>query len=215
MAFIHTIKVVSEKRTGTMVSATRTSEGRKYLACVVVTTTEASIRIAEEKKASTQAELAKAKKAQAELAAALGLTVEEALAQAKVAQERWYGPGGWFDTSQEIRKERNLGYTHISEFEHDIMARMLKNGFVYPYGTEGIGGVSTLQEQIRRCEGSLDYNKIPVLGSQGVLSWHGSVQLAQKAMAGYDHWQAKGDTLEIRTDITIVEKTPKKRAPKA
>lgn len=215
MALIHTIQIANEKHSGSTVSSTRKSETRKYLACLVATTTEASLRIDAEKLAQTEKERAEWQAKLDELTAKLGMTVEQAEAQHKAESDRWYNrEDGLFATKDRIRKERAAKgageWNHVSD--DTVKADMLARGLVDPYNRNGAFGIHEAAQKVEWLTKTLaDWNS-PRLGSQAVLSWHGTVGLAQKALTSREatYAQSKGDTVAIRTDITITE--TKKRA---
>ena len=69
--------------------------------------------------------------------------------------------------------------------------------------------------EVKHLESALATWATPVLGSQGVLSWHGTVAHAHKALSAREagHFVQHGYKVEVRTDITVRETA--KRAPKA
>lgn len=218
MALIHSIQVVSEKKCNGTVSATRKSENRKYLACIVATTTEASLRIDAEKLAETEKKRAEWVTKLNDLLTKTGMTVEQAEAQHKADSERWYNrEDGLFETKNRIRKERAAKgageWNHVTDEE--VKADLFARGFVDPYNREGAFGIHEAAQQVEWLTKTVANWKSPILGSQGVVSWHGTTALAAKAMTSRECEAARrnGDTLEIRTDIVITE--TKKRAPKA
>jgi hypothetical protein len=214
MALIHTIQVVDEKRNHSTVSSTRKSETRRYLACIVATTTEASLKIDAGKKAAVEAELVTAKARLAELTAKFGMTPEEAEAKHEVESDRWYNrEDGIFETGQRIRLAKSGStYGHVHNLDSIVKADLLARGFVDPYDKSGTYGICDVYSTVRRCEATLKGWFKLTLGSEGVISWHGTTDLAQKAMGSLDYIRERGDTLAIRTDITITE--TKKRAKK-
>jgi hypothetical protein len=217
MALIHTIQIQSEKRCSGTVSATRKSETKKYLACIVATTTEASLKVDADKKAAIEKELADWQVKLAALIAKLGITVEQAEATHKADSERWYNrEDGLFATKDRIRKERAAKgageWNHVTDTE--VKADLFARGFVDPYDRNGAYGIHEASERVEWHTRTLANWKAPVIGSQGVLTWCGNLGLAQKAIGGKEaQWaQKQGDTVAIRTDITITE--TKKREKK-
>jgi hypothetical protein len=219
MAIIHTIQIANEKNSGSTVSSTRKSESRHYLACLVATTTEASIRIAQEKKADLEKQLVAAQAVLTAECARWNTTAEAATANHEALSERWYNhEDGIFPTQDKYRKayeaEKKVQWTAI-RFEKEAREDLEARGIMYPYDKENSSySVVEAASKVNGLQGSLERHTIPVLGSQAVLSWHGNVGLAQKALASREatYAQSRGDNVAIRTDITITE--TKKRAPK-
>lgn len=213
MALIHTIQIASEKSSGSTVSSTRKSETRRYTACIVATTTEATIMHFEQVREKAMAKKAQAEKVIELLTAKLGMTVEEARAKLDTTASAWHK--AFFAAKDEIRAKRGQQYGHVTDAEGAAWAK--KNGAVNPYENE-FGGKSELlllseaAHDLFSAERTIG-NPIPSLGSEAVLSWHHSVPLAEKALASHDHVARQGDKLTVRTDITVTE--TKKRAPKA
>jgi len=215
--FIHTIQIVSEKNSNGTVSSTRKSENRQYAACLVATTTEASLRIDAEKLAQTEKERAEWTAKLNTLLAKLGMTVEQAEAQHKADSDRWYDrKEGFFETKTRIRQERHAKgageWNPVSD--EDAKKDLFARGFVDPYDREGAFGIHEAAGRVEQLTKTIANWKSPRLGSQGVISWHGSVALAQKALGSREaQWaQKQGDTVQIRTDIEVRE--TKKREKK-
>jgi hypothetical protein len=211
MALIHTIQVVSEKRSGSTVSSTRKSETRRYLACIVTTTTVRTLELDAAKKADIETELSELRKPMlADLRAKFGnITVEAAQAWHKAASERWYNQvDGRFPTMDKFRDaykaKHDLSSFHpFQNFEVEAEADMIARGFEHPF--KGQYEIVEAASRIESCERQLAHWYKLVLGSQAVVSWHGNVGLAQKAMGSLDYLRTRGDEVTIRTDITITE----------
>ena len=211
MALIHTIQIANEKNQNSTVSSTRKSETRKYLACLVATTTEATVQLLAQKRAKIEAELVMWK---ASLKVALELhnmTVEEAKAHHEVICEPWYKAK--FATNERIRTEvTGKSWGHVANLDARVEAELVAQGLENPY--TGSWAICSAASQVEARERQLARWSSPPVGSQAVLSWHGSVSLADKALSSREaSWaREQGDTVMIRTDITITE--TKKRAPK-
>ena len=210
MALIHTIQITNEKHVSGTVSSTRKSETKKYLACLVATTTEASLKVEADKKAATEKELADWQAKLTALTAKLGMTVEQAEAQHKAYSERWYDPtDGFHETKNRIREERHANgaekWNHVTD--NEIQADLYARGFANPYDREGSFGIHEAASKVEWLTKTLASWRTLVLGSQGVLTWCGSVALAQKALGGKEStWaQKQGDSVAVRTDIDIKE----------
>lgn len=173
MAFIHTIQVANEKKSGSTVSSTRKSENRRYLACIVATTTEASLAINAEKYEEIAGKLVDAKIQASNLSAKLGMTLEQATAHYEAAKKEWYDRDGSPD----------------------------------PHDMDGPYGLVRLHADMDLYKRHIARRQTLTIGSQAVVSWHGTVSLAQKALGSRECvWaQQRGDTLAIRTDIEITE----------
>jgi hypothetical protein len=87
MAIIHTIEVATG--TGETHTETRKSASHHYVACLVRTVTEETVRHEQESRAKAQAMLEANKATVAELTAKQGVTVEQAKAAHKEAVEAW------------------------------------------------------------------------------------------------------------------------------
>lgn len=209
MALIHTIQIAEEKKSGSTVSSTRKSENRRYTACIVATTTEATIAWYESALENAAAKKAGAEARIALLTEKLGMTVEAAKAKMDEMSTAWFK--AFFDAKTELRGGT---YKHVTDAEGEALAR--KNGAVNPYKNEdGSKSDLALLNQAAHDLHAANHNlKVvtPKLGSQAVLSWHHTVALAHKAMASHDHIARRGDKLEVRTDIEVTE--TKKRAKK-
>jgi len=217
MAFIHTIQITNEKHVSGTVSATRKSENRKYAACLVATTTETSLKVDAEKLANTVKERDEWQAKLTALITKLGMTVEQANAQHQADSDRWYNrEDGLFPTTERLRNERIAkgDGRWVQVPDQDVKADLLARGFADPYDREGAFGIHEAAQRVEMLNRTLTNWKSPVLGSQGVLTWCGSVALAQKAMGAREaEWARKqGDTVQIRTDIEIKE--TKKREKK-
>lgn len=213
MALIHTIQIAVEKKSGNTVSSTRKSENRRYTACIVATTTEATIAYHEAERAKGVMMKADAEARIARLSEKLGMTAEEADKKLSALGSAW-NKARWA-AQDAIRAERNQPYGHVTDAEGE--ARAKKNGAVNPYYNED-GSKSDLYflamagHDLRSAEYMIERNAAPALGSEAVLSWHHSVALADKAMASHAHVAKRGDKLTIRTDIEVRE--TKKRGMK-
>jgi len=217
MAIIHTIKLdKASKRNKGVVTAKRTSQSRTYGACLVVTTTDASVADDQRRKAETLAKLLKAETLRDALLAALGMTVEQARALCKEASDRWYNnEDGFFATNKRIRTERTgspRGY--VSGLDNLSKADLLARGFVDPYADGGPNSLIATHNVVECLTDALATWQDMEAGGQSVISWHRDVSLANKAVGGREarYFTSRGDTVVVRTDIDVRE--TKKRAKK-
>jgi hypothetical protein len=215
MALIHTITV--NTGLGTTYTEKRQSENRRYTACLVVTTTEETVRLNAERKVKAEAELVKWPMKLAARVKQHGMTVEQAKAWTKDATEKWYGPAskreGYWKALDQARPE--VGDQHHSERAskraHEIMVSW---GFSDPYDYDkNPCGIVQASDNVLSLTSILTGWKVPTVGQQGVYSWHANVNNAQKAIGGLNHVRAYGDSIEVRTDITVRETV--KRTSKA
>lgn len=212
MKIVHSIGLASEKRISGTVTATRTSTTRRYTACLVATTTERSLEIAAAKKVALETAIVTA---EANLATALakypGMTIEAAEAEHTATSERWYArEDGYFATSDRIRKEREAKGESTWVREGEVKADLLARGIKEPFDKNTSYAICAAASELKVARNKLEWHveRMPKLGSQGVISWHATPALAQKALGGREaqHIAKLGDKIEIRTDITIVEK---------
>lgn len=201
---------------------TRKSESRHYTACVVSTVTDATIASYAAKKTEIEAELAAARVVCAERMALYGMTVEQATAWHKDVSAKWYGRDenthakleapGYHDVFEELRAGRS---NFFGEAAHEATTKaMIKRGYVKPYDVESPYGILYAAQAVASREKTLADWRDPVLGAQGVLSWHGTAALAHKEIGSGTarHFAEEGYKLEVRGDIAVRETV--KRAPK-
>jgi hypothetical protein len=225
MALVHTIQI----QTSNPAHATRKSENRRYTACLVVTVTEASVRVNADRKAKAEAELVDWTAKLAARLAQHGMTHEQAEVWEKDASDRWYGrwtarrardivvgkgfDGPYWEAVDQARKELNriCNDDQVTKRAHAIM---VAQGFADPFDyAKNPSGIVEAAGKVEHLTDTLAAWKVPVPGTQWVYSWHGSVGLAQKAVGPLDHTRADGHRIDVRTDIAVRETA--KRAPKA
>ncbi|MFI5244441.1 MAG: hypothetical protein ACHQQR_04390 [Gemmatimonadales bacterium] len=213
MALVHTIQINGDARMGKVVSATRKSENRRYVACLVVTVTEATVAHFAAEKVKTEAELADYRvKLEERRAAHNGMTVEAAKAWHDKVSDAWYA-----DPLREAAMQRAFARRIYNNAAHDLArTEMIAAGKVAPYVVASPYGIEEAAAQITRLEGILERWPEKVVGNQGVLSWHGTVGNAQKALGAREAggFTARGYKVEVRTDIAVRE-TAKRGAKKA
>lgn len=223
---IHTIQIAGNDRVKGVVSATRKSDSRRYTACIVATTTERTLQVNADRKTKAQADLADWRAKLAERTAKHnGMTVEQATAWEKDASDKWYGRDtelpkggtgfdvGYFGACEQARKELNCRYGDTDKVRARATEIMISRGFADPYDKTSPAGIVEAAEMIKRLEESLSAWKTPVLGRQGVVSWHANVTNASKSLSSVEYLTVReGKKLEIRTDIEIRETA--KRAKK-
>lgn len=220
---IHTIELAVEKSSRNTVSSTRETTGRRYVACLVATTTEASLRIAEKTKVEMEAKVVATKKALDAEIAKWGVSVEQAEANHKERSDRWYNNvDGVLETGSRLRKalEEKTGRPNYGSMRDEATADMIARGFVDPYDKVNTDyGVVAASFEHTSAVRTLEYHVAVMaqapLGSQAVISWHQSEALAQKALGARDAdaCRKRGDKVEIRTDISVRERAT--RAKKA
>lgn len=210
---VHTVSV-SDGKGGTHIEK-RTSESRAYTACVVVTVTEATVRISQEGCVSASKSYEEWTAKLNERMAALGMTVEQAKAQHEAESARWYdSKEGVFPTFEKLQVAAGRR-GHISQFDAAIKKDMLARGFVDPYDKAGANGIVEANWEATRLAHNLANWRTPVLGAQHVISWHSTPALAHSATSSRDanSYRKAGYAVSVRTDITVTEKKP--RAKKA
>lgn len=221
---IHTIELAVEKSSRSTVSSTRETTGRRYVACLVTTTTEASLRIAEKTKVELEAKVETTKKVLDAALAKWGCTAEEAEAAHKARSDRWYrSEDGLFETESRIRREyeaKNGGRMYLGSVKKEAAADLIARGFEDPYDKVGSNyevcvAAYEHKSAVNQLEWHVAVMKQAPLGSQAVLSWHQTEALAQKALGSHaaDACRKRGDKVEIRTDISVRERAT--RAKKA
>jgi hypothetical protein len=224
---IHTIQIVGDIRVKGVVSATRKSDNRRYTACIVATTTERSLQVNADRKAKAQADLTDWRVKLAERTARHnGMTVEQAKTWERDTTDKWYGRdkelpkgGSGFDVGywaalDQARKELNCRHGDTDKVRARATEIMVARGFADPYDKTSPAGIVEAAEMIGRLEESLSTWKTPVLGAQGVVSWHANVANASKSLSSVEYLTVReGKKLEIRTDIEIRETA--KRAKKS
>ena len=141
MALIHTITVNTD--TGSTISATRTSENRRYMACLVITTTEASVRVNAMRRAAAEVSLIAWRETLAERRKLhRGMTVEQAQSWTKDITNKWYGQ----NDDGSFKKDVYTYWTALDQARHEVGDRhhsdraskraheiMIKRGFADPY----------------------------------------------------------------------------------
>lgn len=211
MKIVHSIELSGgEKRISGTVSATRTTTGRRYTACIVATTTEKSVEIAKAEYAGWEAELAKQTKLLADATARFNMTLEEAKAHTDAAWDAEYKETQ--KIQQKIREANPaLRYVNVVEIKHLIVAEYAKLGLPKAFDKENTPyAIVDAAREIESLTWRLANRKPLPLGTQGVVSWHVTTELAQKALGALDHLRKTGDRLDIRTDIKVEERLTKK-----
>jgi hypothetical protein len=201
---IHTI-ILSDGKGGTG-EARRESASRTYACCIVITVTRATVEYWDAKKLLATSDLARAKADLARLTSKLGLTPAQAKAEVKRLTEIWFNDkDGLFVTENRLRGDRYV------DVRVPAKADMLARGFVDPWDQEGPEGIVEAAEAIERLTRSLACWGTPAVGSEGVVSWHQSVALGNKALGGREvGWRLKeGYTAAVRTDVKVREVTPR------
>lgn len=207
MALIHTIALVNERSLNGTVSSTRTSASRRYTACVVATATAEAVRLDQAWRAAEQAALAEAQAKLAEAQAQTGLSIEAAEVEHARLVGRWCNrKDGLYATEERLRRER--GVTLWAPFPADAAKRdLIARGFVDPFDGTGVGAVVMANQQVAVHSYDLACRPPVALGQQGVVTWCGSVALAQKALGshGAKYIASLGYSLQVRTDIEVRE----------
>lgn len=168
-------------------------------------------RIAAETKVKMEAQIAETKAALDEALAKWDTTVEAAKVRHEARVERWFNrEEGWFKTLDRLRA--TTGQTNDTLARKDLEAR----GFEYPWDETGsdysvVHAASNHSAAVNALTWHTERMAQAPLGSQAVISWHQSEALAHKALgtAACDSIRARGDTIEVRTDITVRERVPR------
>jgi hypothetical protein len=208
MAYVHTIQIDDGR--GGRVTEKRTSARRQYLACIVATVTETTLGVHAVERAKMATELADWRLKLEARKAALGLTVPEAEERHEAARLRWYKPGDGF--LEVLDRYRGVGG---QDRRHEAARQeMVSRGHEDPYDVAGPWGVCEADHKVTGLAAGLARGCPPVVGSQCVVSWHGTVALAQKSVGSLKWLVSRGEALSVRTDITITEtkRRPRKAA---
>jgi hypothetical protein len=189
---VHTIEIDDGK--GGKRIGKRTSKTRAYGACVVVTTTEASVAIDAQERAKAEADLAAAEALMAERMERFGMDLLAATAKYEADQEPWYKK--YWD----VLKACN----HNHDRAHKETAAL---GIPDPWDVNGTYGILDANYKANSARGRLE-KPVAVLGSQAVRSWHRDAGLAAKeadsCRGNVNIGTARtGDTFTVRTDITV------------
>jgi len=231
MKFIHTIVIENEKASKSTVSSTRITTSRRYQACLVTTTTAKSVVLNAANLKDLQSQLTQALIEIEVQSEKWGLTYEEALAEHQARAEAWAGKCHWEKQPDDTQKLVVIqeGYLDLAESinrqlsqegdfsdllanrpKADALAKeeMMRRGFVDPEDINTSYALVIAWEVKQAFEDQIKAKSPLALGSQAVISWHASKDLAQKALNGHtaDYWRSLGDTVEVRTDIKVVEK---------
>jgi hypothetical protein len=226
MAFIHTIEINGNARMGKVVSSTRKSENRRYVACIVTTVTEATVAFDAAQKVKAESELADWRVTLATRTALHnGMTVAQADAWTKDATTKWYGRdettgekvGDYnYWSALEVARKDTGSMCHDDKSSKRAHQIMVSRGFADPYDYDkNPSGIGEAARHIESLERNLASWTPPVVGTQGVLSWHGTVANAHKAVGAREagHYLSRGYKVEVRTDIAVRETV--KRGSKA
>lgn len=209
MSYVHVIQINDEKASGSTVSSIRRSETRKYLACVVATTTEETVRHYADNRRASERELAGWEVKLTERCAVHGMTEGQAEEWFKQAKDRWFrSADGYFDTKERLYAEsgRRLNGARLNELTKLTKESLKARGFQDPFDPESPYGISEAASKAASARAALQHwSKVPAVGSQAVLSWHTTETLAQKAIGGPSGVRPNGDRLDVRTDIRITE----------
>jgi hypothetical protein len=170
MLFKHTIRIVSDSHENPIFD-------ERFEACLVATTTSATVDLYEEQHAMARLVADDAKERIAILTNN-GLSI--GAAQTKIAV-----------LAGILHRDQN----RISS---------LTNPYTHPDGTRTNPALlHDAYEDLKQAERVLGW-KVPVLGSQRVITWCYSLKRAKQALAAYSPKVTEcGDSLEIRTDIEI------------
>ena len=204
MALIHTVPINGNLKVKGAVSSTRKSETRRYEACIVTTVTPRAIEMQAEHKAEIERELAAWNEKLTARIAQTGKSVAEAVAWYQAAAKKWHGNEDRAITTRLIHENRNLFGTQLHEA---VRKEMVAKGYEDPYDKSGIYGVCDAASEVERRQRSLDRWSPLVLWTEGVISWHGTLRNAQKALGSREctHYAERGYHLVVRTDITVRE----------
>lgn len=205
----HTIELDDGK--GGKFTDKRVSENRAYVACVVATVTDNTVKIAREnfniEVARYKAALAKAK---AELVAA-GVTFEAAKARID-AQRAKCDTKEVRERQSAIRREVYDSTNWSPNSANLVREREAAEGILDAHYDPLFNAVCTVERDATHTEPTFE---APLIGRQHVITWCGRLDLASKALKGKDvsHFLKRGFFCEVRTDIKAASREVTKRAP--
>lgn len=210
MKLVHSIEVlnVNANLTHGKVRATRTTQGRRYTAALVVTVTARAVELETTRLLEAEQAERTAAAALSVLLAETGMTVEAARAEHKAAIEPWFD--ALFANEKKLRDGRTLRAHGLSPAERERAEAMtVAQGIPDPYACQTHDILELDDARVRNAYvvKRLTERALKV-GDQSVLSWHKDLANAQKALAGgsAQALRQEGMTVEIRTDITITER---------
>ncbi len=205
MKHTHTIELKNERRLSGTVNAKRVSTSRIYRACIVATTTEKVIEGIRAGQEDQRIALARDEANLAGLCAQQGLTFEQA--KAKVAALKVTQSTPEMMAARKAIRDEYPDFTARFHARAEIQARMKAAG-CHEYYDDDAQQIVSLTEAVCRSRQHQAGFETPILGSQGVVTWCGSVELAQKALNGKQlkNMRRRGYDLAIRTDIEVVSK---------
>jgi hypothetical protein len=214
MTITHRIGIVREKSSRSTVSSTRKSKTRRYVACIVTTTTQRTLDLMAAERTEAAAAVAEASAQLAALEKLFGMTTEQALTKQKRNEDLWFGdhkPGsrGILDVEREIAIELDgLDYwkrPQRGDLKQRARERLVAEGRVDPFDKNGIYAFVTTHQRKSDAQWLLDHQPKLQLGDQAVVSWHQSMALAEKALGSREanFHREQGDAVEIRTDIEV------------
>jgi hypothetical protein len=221
--YTHTIQITGNKRScGTSDSSKRESTTRRYVACLVATTTERTVALQTAKRNELSAEKAEVETKLAAECARQGLTVEQAKEELHRLAVIWNKEANYYGVCRRIADElmaANPGkysssFTLSLSDEVIVLAKaeLAARGYKCPDDENGLKEIAHLDWRRSCLEDNINRNS-DELGSQAVLSWHLTAANATQALNAREaeYRRQQGDNVEIRTDIQVVEHTVKSR----
>lgn len=222
---IHKIKVHKERKNFKNTSSKRVTTTVRYVACLVATATADSVRISAESLEKAKRDIVELKREIKRLTKKWGISPEAAEREHDQRLALWEGSDcfsqtrcthkSFYAVQREIRKKLNpSGNPRKTVIIQDRVAAMAKEvmgslGFIDPWDINTSYGLVEAQRDLIEIERQVAYWSQVVEGSQMVLSWHTRVDLAYKARSTGIcalEWRAKGDRVDVRTDIEVIEK---------
>lgn len=209
----HTIEIAEEARLNGTVSSKRVSENRVYRACIVATTTEAVVEYKRGQWKELEAKLARTEVDLDAVLKASGLTFEQAKARYAELHAAMMADKDFYLKQAEVNRQVLLR-ERTGEFKSEeariaaAKQAYLDAGCLAPYLDSSYKVVSLTESVVALRKLVAKGFQAPVIGSQSVLTWCGSVELAKKAIRSKNilSFVERGYRCQVRTDIKLVQK---------
>lgn len=205
MKHTHTIELKNERRLSGTVNAKRVSTSRIYRACIVATTTDKVVETIKVGQEDQRIALARDEANLAGLCAQQGLTFEQAKAKVEALKITQATPE--MQAARKAIRDEYPDFTARFQARDEIRDRMKAAG-CHDHFDDDAQQIVSLQEAVCRSRQWQAGFETPAIGSQGVVTWCGTVELAQKALNSkhLKNMRRRGYELTIRTDIDVVSK---------
>ena len=208
---VHSIQINSNPllQAGRNVRATRTSKSRTYGAVMVATATQRTVDLVAHDMAAAEAIVVELKPVVSALLASWGKTHEQVMAEHKAHVDAWFTP--LFAEERRLQDlEAGPRWRGLSEAtKAQAIANVEATGIVDPY-KQTQHAYLEMARKLESAERSVANAKARnvIVGSQLVISWHKNISNARKAEGSRlaKHYQERGYTLAIRTDIEVTTK---------